>query len=51
MIPKPDRHYNKRENHKTVFLMHTDAKIQNKIKKNQIQQNVLYIMTKWGLSK
>ena len=37
LTPKPDKDATKKENHKSISLMHIDAKIFNKISANRIQ--------------
>ena len=51
LIPKPNKHNTKKENHKSTSLLNINAKILNKILVNRIQQHIKisYTMIKLGL--
>ena len=51
LIPKPNKHNTKKENHKSTSLLNINAKILNKILVNRIQQHtkISYTMIKLGL--
>ena len=52
LTSKPDKDTTRKENHKPISLMNTNAKILNKIVANQIQQHIKRIMhlIKWDSS-
>jgi hypothetical protein len=44
LLPKPHKNPAKKENFRLIFLMNIDAKILNKILKNQIQEHIKTII-------
>ena len=51
-MPRSDKENITKENYKLISLINIDAKFQNKILANRIQQHIKgsYTMIKWGLS-